>query len=80
MPCKCSQCTDTPAETYTEKHRHRCEAKAVAKMFWRDVDGFEKFMVGVTEKRGAPAAYKLRKAVEWLWDLLKNDSNSKKSA
>lgn len=68
MTCKCPQCTDTPDETYTEKHRHRCEAKAVAKKYWNDSAGFEKFMAGVGDKRGAPAAFKLRKAVEWLWD------------
>lgn len=68
MTCKCSQCTDTPGETYTEKHRHRCEAKEVARRYFNDQARFERFISGVADKRGAPDAHKLRKAVEWLWD------------
>ena len=71
MTCKCSQCTDKPGETYTEKHRFRCEAKDIARRYLNDLASYEKFMAGVAEKRGAPAAYKLRKAVEWLWDRRK---------
>lgn len=68
MKCQCEQCSDTPALTYTEQYRHRTECKAVAKRFYLDEKGFEKYMKGVLEKSGFERANRLRNGVKWLWD------------
>ena len=78
MPCQCPQCTDTPGETYTERHRIECEARHVCKIETRE--GRANYLEKIEEKRGFAAMVELRNEVKRQWDLLKNDSGSKKSA
>ena len=78
MTCKCPQCTDTPGETYTEQYRRESEARHVCKIETRE--GRANYLEKIEEKRGFAAMVELRNEVKRQWDLLKNDSGSKKSA
>ena len=69
MPCKCSQCTDTPAETYTERHRIECEARHVCKI--ETPEGLADYLKGIEEKRGFEAMIELRNEVKRQWEKLK---------
>lgn len=65
MKCQCEQCTDTPALTYTEAHRLRCEALFVCSI--RSKDARIKYIDKITEKRGGVAAKKLHDEVVKQW-------------
>ena len=78
MLCLCPQCTDTPGETYTEQFRRESEARHVCNISTRE--GRADYLKGIEEKRGFEAMIELRNEVKRQWDLLKNDSGSKKSA
>ena len=65
MPCKCPQCTDTPDETYTEKHRHGCEVNFVAAQSGEWINAH---LEGVKLKRGFEAYKKLRDEVVKIWE------------
>ena len=65
--CYCESCTDSPSKTYTEQHRHNLECRLIAKQFYSDIKGFEKYMEGVVELRGAKGAQKLRNGVNYIW-------------
>lgn len=65
MPCKCSQCTDTPDETYTEKHRFLCEVKFVSE---QSGEWIKEHLEGVKVKRGFDAYKKLRDEVRKIWE------------
>jgi len=65
MPCKCPQCTDTPDEKYTEKHRHKCEVEFVAA---QSDEWIKAHLEGVKLKRGFAAYKKLRDEVVKIWE------------
>lgn len=65
--CFCVDCSEEPQKSYTERHRHNCECKYIAKLFYRDAQGFEEHMKGVEGKRGKVAANRLRTGVIFLW-------------
>lgn len=65
--CRCeSCCPGDPASTYTEAHRHACEARWVANLP-SHVER-RRFLVGVMESRGHEAYEQLRRSA---WQLLK---------
>ena len=65
MPCKCPQCTDTPDETYTDKHRFRCEVNFVAA---QSGEWIKSHLEGVKLKRGFDAYKKLIDEVVKIWE------------
>lgn len=69
--CYCADCADKPHKMYTEQHRHNTECRYIAKLFWNDLKGFERFMVGVEKERGTAGALKLRNGVNYLWSKVK---------
>jgi hypothetical protein len=57
-------------ENYSEEYRFQCEVNYVAEKY-NSVARLEEFLKGVTLKRDADAASKLKKGVELLWDRWK---------
>lgn len=56
MACRCPQCTPTPGPTWTERHRHACEVRAICAMG----EGARKdYLSMVEQKRGHTAAVSL---------------------
>lgn len=51
----------------TEKDRFNKECKHLAKMFYGDQDGLDKWISKVADKRNYDAARRLKKGVEYLW-------------
>lgn len=51
--CLCPRCTDDPAPTYTEKHRHACEVAWVARLPDKAARG--RYLRDVAEERGKAA-------------------------
>ena len=69
MTCKCSQCTDTPAETYTEQFRRESEARHVCNISTRE--GRANYLKKIEEKRGVAAMIELSNEVKRQWQILK---------
>jgi hypothetical protein len=63
--CLCPACTDTPAPTYTEAHRHACEVQMVVDMYGKAER--TKYLVLVREHRGIDAAKRLRNDAIVAW-------------
>jgi hypothetical protein len=64
-PCRCPACTDQPAPTYTEAHRHACEVAYVVGLPGR-AERISYFAL-VRERRGAAAAKRLRGEAIAAW-------------
>lgn len=64
MPCRCIDCSETPALTYTEQHRHESEVREVMRRFGTR-DQIRAYLEGIEKKRGFEAMQRLR------MDLLK---------
>ena len=64
MTCKCSQCTETPDETYTEQHRHECEVREIAK---HDGEWIKNYLDGIEKQRCVSARIRLRNDVAEIW-------------
>lgn len=62
-PCRCEQCSDDPALTWTEAHRLECEARFVMRMRraerWRYLDKVER-------RRGLDAVIVIKHAMAKL--------------
>jgi hypothetical protein len=63
--CLCPRCTDRPAPTYTEKHRHACEVDDVLAM--PDKGARKAYLAAVARHRGPAHAERLKEAVVQAW-------------
>ena len=77
MTCQCSQCTDTPGETYTEQYRRESEARHVCNISTRE--GRADYLKGIEEKRGFEAMIELRNEVSRQWELIKEMGNESRN-
>ena len=59
--CRCEQCTDDPAPTWTEAWRLECEARAVLKMPTREAR--RDYLASIEKLRGAPGRQRLEAAI-----------------
>jgi hypothetical protein len=69
MPdCQCENCADAPGATYTEAHRHQCEARHLAALP-KDAQRAA-HLDAVEKKAGKAAANALRQAV---WEIMRGN-------
>jgi len=81
MSCKCEQCTDTPAPTWTEafkkeclkRHREKYQAKAREVMMWPE-DRKLRYYAMFAEKRGEENANRFKEEVNRQWKLTQQRS------
>ena len=66
MPCRCIDCSETPAPTYTEQFRHESEVREVMRRFGTK-ERIKEYLAGIEKARGHEAAQRLRKdlLIEW---------------
>jgi len=57
--CHCIDCSETPALTYTEQHRHRTEVDEVMRRFGTR-EQIKSYLEGIEKKRGFEAMQRLR--------------------
>lgn len=69
MPCRCIDCSETPALTYTEKYRHESEVREVMRRFGTK-ELIKEYLAGIEKARGAEAMQRLRKDLLIEWELL----------
>jgi len=63
MHCHCEACSDAPRDTYTEAHRHACEARWLS----RQSPGFRAdYLARIAYRRGLDAAVRLRATLATL--------------
>lgn len=68
MTCHCIDCSETPALTYTERHRNETEVREVLRRFGTK-EQIKEYLAGIEKKRGSEAMQRLR------IDLLKEWQN-----
>jgi len=59
VTCHCDQCSDSPALTYTERHRHETEIREVLRRFGTK-EQIKEYLAGIEKKRGSEAMQRLR--------------------
>lgn len=59
MPCRCIDCSETPAPTYTESFRHETEIREVMRRFGTK-EQIKEYLSGIEKKRGFEAMQRLR--------------------
>ena len=69
MPCRCIDCSETPALTYTEKYRHESEVREVMRRFGTK-ELIKEYLAGIEKARGTEAMQRLRKDLLIEWELL----------
>jgi len=59
VTCHCIDCSETPALTYTEQHRHKTEVQEVLRRFGTK-EQIKAYLEGIEKKRGFEAMQRLR--------------------